>query len=46
MRKMIIIFGLLLSSALFAQTTDPYQIIDEIKSKYDKINDYEVKAIM
>lgn len=38
MKKLI--FTLLLPALLFAQTNDPYKIIDEVKAKFESVNDY------
>ena len=43
MNKIITLF-LLLTLTLAAQDNDPYKILDSVKSKFEKIEDYEVNA--
>lgn len=40
MKKIIIL--LLLSFVVYSQDKDPYELLDRVKTKYDKIEDYEV----
>lgn len=37
-------FFILFSTVFYAQTDDPYKIIEDIKTKYNSLNDYEVNA--